>query len=95
MNNYEGVFILKASLDNDAQEKVVEQIKEIVTKANGKIEQVQSWGKKKLAFLIKKQSEGCYYCIEFSLDPAAVKKIENSFRLNDSILRFMIINKES
>ncbi|MBU1087849.1 MAG: 30S ribosomal protein S6 [Candidatus Omnitrophica bacterium] len=95
MNNYEGVFILKASLDNDAQEKQVEEIKGVITKNIGVPGEVQSWGKKKFTFDIKKQSEGFYYCIDFTLDPAAVKKIESIFKLNDQILRVMIINKES
>jgi small subunit ribosomal protein S6 len=93
MNNYEGVFILRASLDNDAQEKVIEQIKEVITKSKGKMGQVQSWGKKKFTFLINKQSEGSYYCIDFDLNPSAVKKVESTLKLNDSILRIMIINK--
>ncbi|MFH1459807.1 MAG: 30S ribosomal protein S6 [Candidatus Omnitrophota bacterium] len=95
MNKYEGVFILKANLDKDAQEKVIEEIKEVVTKNKGEVEQVQNWGKRKFTFLIKKQIEGFYFLIDFSLKSTHVKKIENSFKLNDSILRFMIIRKES
>jgi small subunit ribosomal protein S6 len=95
MNNYEGVFILKAALDNDGQEKLVEEIKAVIVKHKGTSGEVQNWGKKKFTFDIKKQAEGFYYCIDFSVDPAAVKKIESLFKLNDDILRVMIINKDS
>jgi small subunit ribosomal protein S6 len=95
MNNYEGVFILKASLDNDAQEKLLEEIKAIISKHKGTAGEVQNWGKKKFTFDIKKQSEGFYYCFDFSVDPEAVRKIESLLKLNDQILRVMIINKES
>ena len=95
MNSYEGVFILKASLDNDAQEKLVEEIKAVINKNKGTSGEVQTWGKKKFTFDNKKQSEGFYYCLDFSLDPSSVKKIESMFKLNDDILRVMIISKKS
>ncbi|MBI4845372.1 MAG: 30S ribosomal protein S6 [Candidatus Omnitrophica bacterium] len=93
MNNYESVFIVKAALDSTAQEKLLEEIKNTITKNNGEITQVQPWGKKKLAYLIEKQSDGIYYFLEFKLIPALVKKIDNLFKLNESILRVMIIRK--
>ena len=95
MNNYEAVFIFRANLDNDAQEKLVNEIKEVITKHKGAVEQVQSWGKRKFTFLIKKQSEGTYYLVLFKMMPTVVKKIENIFKLNDSILRALIIKRES
>lgn len=95
MKNYEAVFIFRANLDNDAQEKLVNEIKEVITKQKGEVEDVQTWGKRKLTFLINKQSEGTYYLVLFKLTAAAVKKIENIFKLNDSILRVLIIRKES
>ncbi len=95
MNNYEAVFIFRANLDNDAQEKLINEIKEVIAKHKGEVEQVQSWGKRKFTFLIKKQSEGIYYLVLFKLTSTFVKKIENTFKLNDSILRVLIIRKES
>ncbi len=93
MNNYEGVFILKASLDTESQEKLIEEIKSVITKNKGETEQVQSWGKKKLAYLIKKQPEGIYYLVNFKLAPAALKKVENTYKLNDLILRVLLVRK--
>ena len=95
MNNYEAVFIFRANLDNDAQEKLVSEIKEVIAKHKGEVEQVQSWGKRKFTFLLKKQSEGIYYLVLFKLTSTVVKKIESIFKLNDSILRVLIIRKES
>ncbi|MDD5747338.1 MAG: 30S ribosomal protein S6 [Candidatus Omnitrophica bacterium] len=93
MNNYEGVFITRATLDKEAQDKLVEDIKGVITKNKGEIVQLQSWGKKKLTFLIKKQPEGVYYFTDFQLPPLALKKAETTYRLNDDILRFLIIRK--
>ncbi len=95
MNNYEAVFIFRPNLENDAQEKLVDEIKEVITKHKGEVEDVQTWGKRKFTFLINKQSEGTYYLVLFKLAAETVKKIEGIFKLNDSILRVLIIRKES
>ena len=94
MNRYEGVFILKSTLNNEAQEKLVEDIKGVITKHQGETIEVQNWGKRKLAYLIKKQHEGVYCFLEFKLVPTSVKKIEDLFKLNDSILRTLILRKD-
>jgi len=95
MNSYEAVFILKDNLDKESQEKVIEDIKGVIAKNKGEIEQVQAWGKRKFTFLIKKQSEGFYYLVLFKLAPAAVRKVESVFKLNDLILRVLIIAKKA
>ena len=93
MNNYESVFILKSALDKEAEEKLVDDIKQVVTKNKGSIAQMQSWGKRKLAYPIKKQTEGIYYLLEFQLEAARMAKVENTYKLNDSIIRTLIVRK--
>jgi len=95
MNNYEAVFILRATLDSEAQEKTIEEVKAVIVKSKGQVEELQTWGKKKFTFLIKKQAEGFYYLLNFKLKPEVVKKIENTFKLNDAILRVLIVRKDS
>lgn len=94
MNNYEAVFIFRANLDTDAQEKLVNEVKEVITKHKGEVVDVQAWGKRKFTFLMKKQSEGTYYLVLFKLSAAVVKKIESIFKLKDLILRVLIIRRE-
>ncbi len=95
MNNYEGVFILRATLDKDAQEKLIEEIKAVIKKNKGEIVEFQNWGKKRLTFQIKKQQEGVYCFSDFRVAPDLVKKVEQVLKLNDSILRIMVVRKES
>ena len=94
MNIYEGVFILKATLNNVEKEKLIEEIKGVITKNKGEIIKVDNWGKRRLSYPIKKQSEGLYYLFDFKLVPTIVIKMENTFKLNDLILRTLIIRKE-
>jgi len=94
MRAYESVFILNPGLSKDSEEKVVSEIQEVIVRHKGEIIQKQSWGKRKLASRLKKQNEGIYFFCEFKLSPATVKKIENIFKINETILRTLILRKE-
>ena len=94
MKKYEGIFIIKPDL-NDENLKAVLGVIEDEIKKSGKVEDVKSWGKKRLSYSIKKFDEGIYYKIDFDMVPTALREMERKFRLNDNIIRFMIISKES
>ena len=95
MNKYEGVFIMKPDLNEDGLKGLLNLIDEEIKKKDGAVEEVKSWGKRRLAYSIKKFDEGVYYQLDFALAPAAVRDIERKFRLNDNILRFLVIRKET
>jgi len=95
MNNYEGIFIVRPVPDKTEQDKILEEIKGVITKNKGTIEKCESWGKRRLTYLINKQSEGTYHILEFLLPGDLVSKIEGIFKINDSILRVLIIKKNS
>lgn len=94
MRNYEGVFIVNPDLAPEAAKGVVTSVQEVLAKNGGRVEGLQDWGKKRLAFKIKKKQEGTYYLLNYQLDPKNEKKVEQTLRLNDQILRFLIINKD-
>lgn len=95
MNSYEGIFILKADLNEEDLKGLVTLISEEIKKAGGTLGEVKSWGRRNLAYSIKKFTEAVYYEIHFEIAPAALKDIDRKFRLTDNILRFMIIKKEA
>ena len=94
MRNYEGVFIVNPDLAADAAKGVVTQVQEILSKNGGRVDGLQDWGKKRMAYKIKKKQDGNYYLLNFQLDSKNTKKVEQTLRLNDHILRFMLINKD-
>jgi small subunit ribosomal protein S6 len=94
MRNYEGVFIVNPDLAPEAAKGVVTQVQEILAKNGGRVDGLQDWGKKRLAFKINKKQEGNYYLLNFQLDSKSAKKVEQTLRLNDQIMRFLIINKD-
>ena len=91
MKNYEGMFILKPDLDKASIDKILSQILELVAKHKGAIADTKEMGKNRLAYSLKKNKEGIYYRINFSIIPDAIAAIKKSLVLNESILRMMIV----
>ncbi len=95
MRNYEGVFIINPDLVGDAAKGIVTQVQELVTKNGGRVDGLQEWGRKRLAYKINKRQEGNYVLMNFQIDSKQAKKLDQALRLNDNLLRFMLVNKES
>jgi small subunit ribosomal protein S6 len=94
MRNYEGVFILDPDLPTDTAKGTVAQIQELISKNGGRVDGMQEWGKKRMAYKIKKKQDGNYLLVNFQLDSQATRKIEQTLKLNDHLLRFLLINKD-
>ena len=95
MRNYEGVLILDPDLTGDAAKGVVTQVQDFVAKNGGRIDGIQDWGKKRLAYPIKKKQDGTYVILNFQMDSANTKKLEQSIRLNDNVIRYLLVNKDA
>ena len=94
MRNYEGVFILSPELNSEASKGFIAQIQEMVSKNGGRVDGLQEWGKRRLAYKIKKKHEGNYVILNFQLDSKQTKKLEQALRMNDQLLRFLLVNKD-
>ena len=95
MRNYEGVFILNPDLAGDAAKGAVAQVQELVSKNGGRVDGLQEWGKRRLAYKIGKRHEGTYLVVNFQMDSQQTKKFEQAVRLNDQVLRFLLVNKDA
>ena len=91
MRKYETIYILRPTLSEDEITKVVENTSQIILDEKGTIIELNKWGMKKLAYLIKKESQGYYVYCEYAGSPAAVAEIERKFRIDDSVLRYLTI----
>ena len=94
MKDYEAIFILKPDTDENLA-KAISIINSVITKHNGKVIKEENWGKKPIAYAIKKEKEGFYYKVNFASEPAYIKDIESAYKLNTAVLRVMIIKRES
>lgn len=92
-NNYETMFIFKPTLNEDEIKNLLETVSESITKNGGEVVDSQNFGRRKLAYGIKKQREGSYYIVNFKGQPQSISRLEKAYRLNESILRTLIIKR--
>lgn len=90
MKRYEGMFIIKPDMSEDDVKKTVTSIEEAIQKEKGKIEKCDKWARRKLAYPIRKYTEGDYYLCIFEAEPVSISVIESTYRLNENILRALI-----
>ncbi len=91
MREYEGLFIIRPDLDDEGIKRVEQQIKVDVQKNQGKILYSKFKGKKKLSYPIKKRTEGIYLIINFNIHPEQISNLNRTYRLNNDILRIVIV----
>ncbi len=91
MRRYETIFILRPSAGEEEINKVIASTSQVILGEKGSIIELNRWGMKKLAYLIKKESLGYYVFCDFAGTPAAVAEIERKFRIDDLVLKYMTI----
>jgi small subunit ribosomal protein S6 len=92
---YEGMYILSATLSEDARNKALDRIVNGITSRGGQIEKIFDQGRKKLAYQINSRREGYYYIIFFSIEPNFVKELWEEYHINEDLVRFMNLRVES
>lgn len=92
INNYETIFVINPSLDEEATKAVVDKFKTLIEQ-NGTMESVDEWGKRKLAYPINYITEGYYVLMNFSSDAQFPTELERIFRISDNILRSIVVKK--
>ena len=91
MKKYETIFILDPDLEDEKIQSTVEKVKGILTQANGEILKVEDWGKRKLAYIVKKKPRGHYFLLHFSGSPALLAELERNFRVMDAVIKFQSV----
>lgn len=91
MRKYEVTYIIHPDLDGEAFKALNEQVQGWITTPGGTIEKTDVWGKRKLAYPIKKQGEGQYVLLHTEMDPTQCAELERQFRLQEAIMRFLIV----
>ena len=92
MRDYEVVFIVHPELEETAFNEVIERVQGWITDAGGSITKVDLWGKRKLAYEIRKQKEGQYALLQTNMQPEFCADLERNLRLLESVMRFMIVS---
>ncbi len=91
MRNYEVVFIAVPTLTGEELDGLIQHFRTVVESKNGKVVKIDSWGKKPLAYKIKRFREGYYVVLSVEGDGGAIAELERRFRVTDSIIRFISV----
>lgn len=94
MRHYEVVFIVHPDLEETAFKEVVDRVTGWVAEDGGSIDKLDVWGKRTLAYPIRKKTEGQYVYIEASMAPEFCESLERNMRLTEPIMRFLVTAKE-
>lgn len=95
MKHYEILYLISSQYSEPEAESIAEKVKELITKAGGKITLKDNLGKKKLAYPIKQIYQGYYLLYEFDLEQKDLKKLNNDLGLTNEILRHLIVKKSA
>jgi len=94
MNKYELGIIIRADLEEEAFQAEMTRVKGLIERFEGTIDNVNDWGRRKLAYPITKLTEGMYAFITFTSEASAPREIEARLRLMENVLRFLVIRKD-
>ena len=91
MRSYQSVLILKPDLDEAQVDQALEKIAQFLSKYNGSSLKVEKWGKKRLAYRVKKSRFGYYLNLYHTCESLKVSSLEADFKLYDLVLKFLVI----
>ena len=93
-HNYELMFIADPEMDDNGLKKLTDQHMEIVTKEGGSVDNIDIWGRRKLAYEIDGKNEGSYAVVNYTAEPATSDELDRLLNLNESIIRTKILRKD-
>lgn len=94
MKAYELLLMLKPNLDDEERAAVLERVTGLVTADGGQLDNIDEWGKRKLAYEIDKFADAFYTLVEFHTDPTQIAEIDRVLRISDKVIRFMIVRRD-
>jgi small subunit ribosomal protein S6 len=91
LRTYEALFIVSPELEDDAIQAVASAVENTVIGQGGTTVRLDIWGKRRLAYPVKKHNEGCYVLFRFEAESAVLAKLETHFKLTDEIIRHLVV----
>lgn len=90
MRKYEVMLIVHPELDENALNELVEKVKGWIGDSGGTVEKIDHWGKRRLAYEIRKQREAHYVLLHAKITPAYTAELERNLRLTEMLLRYLV-----
>lgn len=94
MRSYETMYILSPELSEEERKGLIERFKNLIIENGGELTNFDEWGKRKLAYLIDKKSEGYYVLMNFNANTNVSQELERVYKITDGVLRYLIIRTD-
>ena len=94
MNSYETLYIIKPDVEEEERAALIEKFAGLVREDGGEVENIDEWGKRKLAYEINYIGEGYYVLMNFKANPDLPLEMERQFKITENIMRFIVIRKD-
>ncbi len=94
MKAYELLFFVAPTIDDESRLAVMKRIDTTITSSNGVVDNVEEWGKRKLAYEINGLTDGDYTLIDFHADPENIAELDRILRITDAVERHMIVRRD-
>ncbi len=94
MKAYELMLLLTPTLDEEARAETLDKVEKLIASENGTVDNVDSWGKRKLAYEVDDFTDGDYVVIDFHAEPSSIAEIDRVLRISDPVVRFMIVRRD-
>ena len=91
MRDYELVLITVPQLEEEALAMLIQRVTGWIAAGNGTVTGTNVWGRRNLAYAIRKLTEGIYVVINFQLDPSGTRELDRNLRLDEQIIRYLAI----
>ena len=95
MNSYEVLYIIKPDVEDEARAALIEKFAQIVKEDGGEVENIDEWGKRKLAYDIDYISEGYYVLMNFKAKSDLPAELERNMKISEFVMRFMVLKKDA
>lgn len=93
MKAYELLFFVAPTIDDETRLAVMKRIETAIAEGEGKVDNVEDWGKRKLAFEIEGLTEGAYTLIDFHADPTNIAELDRVLRITTAVIRHKIVRR--
>lgn len=94
VRDYESIFILNPTMDEAESEKVALRMQEVIKGNGGEVVRVEKWGKRKLAYPIKKHKKGEYVLVQFKGLAGTVAELERNYKMTDAVIKYITVRLE-
>lgn len=94
MRSYETIYIVDPDFEDEAIKELEEKFKNVIEEKGGTVQDIEEWGKRRLAYPINHRREGFYILMNFEADAEAVLDLERVYKITSGLIRYLIVKKK-